>query len=286
MLEKLMNNPIAWLILSIVTVLAFIYAIYTQITNKERKELTYAQKTDTLIYNQEKSFEKISVFYEDKPIENLYVSRIAIWNSGNRVLKESDFVKDNLLEISLEDSCNILESNIIMNTEKTNAFKLSRTNNRKIIVNFDYAEKNDGIVIQMIHTGEKNDINLSCKIIGGQPIKKYSKEKNDLHNSRKKRGIISRIIFSKLYTLLGCILYSLLSVFMIVLGIWQINNPQSINQKTVEELQKTNSESAILFIVTGIILFFMTIVLFHLVLKKNYLGMPPKLRKAYNDEGE
>ena len=281
-----MNNPIAWLILSIVTVLAFIYAIYTQITNKERKELTYAQKTDTLIYNQEKSFEKISVFYEDKPIENLYVSRIAIWNSGNRVLKESDFVKDNLLEISLEDSCNILESNIIMNTEKTNAFKLSRTNNRKIIVNFDYAEKNDGIVIQMIHTGEKNDINLSCKIIGGQPIKKYSKEKNGLHNSRKKRGIISRIISSKIYTLLTCVFYLLFSIFMIVLGILQINNPQSINQKTVEELQKTNSEAAILLLITGIVILLGTLYLLYILIKKNYLGMPAKLRKTYNEEGE
>jgi hypothetical protein len=282
-LENLTTNPIAWLILSLVTVLSFVYAIYTQITNKERKELTYAQKTDTLIYNKEKSFEKISVFYDDKPIENLYVSKIAIWNSGNRVLKKADFVKNKLLKISLEDNCDILESNIIMKTEETNAFKLSPKDDKEILVDFDYAEKDDGIVLQLIHTGEKNDINLSCKIIEGQPIKKYSKENSGLH---KKRDTITKILFGKIFNFLMCIFYLLFSAFMMTVGIWGINNPQSINQKTVEELQKTNFQSAISLIVTGIIILLSTLYLIYNLTKKNYLGMPAKLRKVYNEEEE
>ena len=282
MLEKLMNNPIAWAILSTVTILAFIYAIYTQITNKECKRLTYAQKTNTLIHNQEKSFKKISVFYEDKPIENLYVSKIAIWNSGNRVLKgETDFVNDHHLDITLEEDCEILETNIINYTEKTNAFNASQIDNSKLTINFDYAEKNDGIVLQVIHTGLKNDINLSCKIIGGQPLKEYSKEK---HGLNKKKNTISKINSNKQSPLLVGITYFLISAMGIFLGIWRINHPQKIIPKTAEELQTQNLHILYFFIILGIFLLLSSIYIIYHEFKSNYWGMPSKLKKAYEEE--
>jgi hypothetical protein len=276
-----MNNPVTSAILAMVGILGFAFAIYSHIINKEHKELTYASKTNSLIHNQEKSFKKISVFYGDKSIENLYVSKIAIWNSGNKVLKETDFVKDLNLAITLEEGCEILETNIINYTEKTNAFNAVQTDNRKLTINFDYAEKKDGIVLQVIHTGLKNDINLSCKIIGGQPLKEYSKEKYGLS---KKKNTFSKTFFGKLLSILMCVLYSILSVLMIFIGVWQIINPQNINPKTVEELHKNNSEINISFLITGIIFLLFTLFFFYTFIKKNYLGMPSKLKKAYEEE--
>lgn len=281
MLEKLMNNPVAWAVLSIVTILAFIYAIYTQITNKECKRLTYAQKTNTLIHNQEKNFKKIGVFYEDKPIENLYVSKIAIWNSGNKVLKETDFVKDHHLDITLEEGCEILETNIINYTEKTNAFNAIQIDNRKLTINFDYAEKNDGIVLQIIHTGLKNDINLSCKIIGGQPLKKYSEEKYGLH---KKKSTISKTFLKKGIPLFSCIASFGISILIIFSGIWQINYPPKFIYKTAKELQVENLHASYYSIILGIFSLLLTIIFFQDIFKRNYWGIPSKLKKVYEEE--
>lgn len=281
MLDELMTSPIAWLVLAVISVVSLGYAICCQILNKERKEITYAQKTNTLIYNQKKSFEKINVFYEEKPIENLYVSKIAIWNSGNRVLKESDFVKDNFLEIALGDNCSILESNIITKTEESNSFKLTKTDDREIIVNFDYAEKNDGIVLQMIHTGIKNDINLSCKIVGGKPLKNFSKEKRNPYSLY----IRKKILRSDIILFLASTCYFILGVVSLIYGIHKIYNPPIFNQKTVEELQKASFDSAILNIILGGVCLLLSLFMFYTI-KKYYFGIPTKLRKAYYGEVE
>ena len=43
MLERLMNNPFAWLILSIISVGSFIFGVYTWLIGKKKKEISTSQ---------------------------------------------------------------------------------------------------------------------------------------------------------------------------------------------------------------------------------------------------
>ena len=123
MLESLMNSPVAWLILALMTAISFVYAFYCQKVNKERKELSYTKATDVLIYNHTTKFEKLNIHYGSEPIDNLCVTKIAVWNSGNRVLQKEDFVKKNTPSITALNGSRILEASIIMESEKTNKFR-------------------------------------------------------------------------------------------------------------------------------------------------------------------
>lgn len=48
-LEELMDNPYAWLILSVCTVFSVIYAIYAGVKGKEKKEISYIVNTHEIV---------------------------------------------------------------------------------------------------------------------------------------------------------------------------------------------------------------------------------------------
>lgn len=48
-LEELMDNPYAWLILSVCTIFSVIYAIYAGVKGKEKKEISYIVNTYEIV---------------------------------------------------------------------------------------------------------------------------------------------------------------------------------------------------------------------------------------------
>lgn len=173
MIEELMNNPLAWGILSLTTIISFIYAIYCQLKNKEKKEISYAQKSTVLVQNKKSKYKKLVLSYDGNQVDNVCVSRFAIWNSGNKVLQSVDMVESREIRISLPEGKKVLEANIITATDETNQFSVNVPDEKSIVISFDYIDPRDGVVVQVVHTGLNNDLDISCKIKGGKPLHKY-----------------------------------------------------------------------------------------------------------------
>lgn len=171
MLTKLMDSPIARTFLAIIAILGFAYAIFCQQKNKERKEFSYYLKSNTLIERKKSKFEKLSIAYNEQEIESLCVSRFTIWNSGNRTLNHTDMVKSRELTISASDDSKILDAELIACPEETNKFSIEMINEQTAKIQFDYADKKDGVVVQIIHTGTADSLKIDCKIKGGVKIK-------------------------------------------------------------------------------------------------------------------
>ena len=286
MFQYLMNNPIAWGILSIITIVSLVYAIICQQKNKERKELSFAKKSNVLVHNQKSKFEKLSLFYDNTKIDNLCVSKIAIWNSGNRVLQSSDIVTENELKLYVGIYNEILETSIITETETSNKFDINMLDKNTIKVTFDYVETNDGIVVQIIHTGIKDDVKLSCKIKGGKPLKQYIKDEKIFKvikvlrmNFIEKINLFSSILIGMTYFFMGC--------FMIFAGIWKKIHPEDISLRMLDATNASNNEGANVAIVCGIVILFGSLFIISSMVKILYIGMPSKLRKYYvNNEDE
>lgn len=171
MLEKLMVNPYVWGVLALITVLSLCYAIYCQQKNKEKKEFSYWKQSVSLIMKKKSKNDKLSVCYDGQQIEDLAVSKFIIWNSGNKSLSENDMVASKELTITCLDDHVILDMELIAQTEETNRFSINLIDNHTAKIYFDYADENDGIVLQIIHTGTERDLKLECKIKGGKPIR-------------------------------------------------------------------------------------------------------------------
>ncbi len=170
-LKNLMNNPIAWLVLALLTVISFGYAIYCQRKNKECKEFSYTRKSNSLIHKKKSKFEKLLITYDSQEIENLCVSKFTLWNSGNKTINNLDMVNTKEVSIHLSNNAKILDTEIIGVSDETNDFKIETIDDTSAKILFDYVDKKEGIVFQIIHTGTEEDISIDCKIKGGKPIK-------------------------------------------------------------------------------------------------------------------
>ncbi len=215
-LETLQNSPYAWAALSLITVISLILAIYFGISSKKVKRFYYFKKTNKLVSFNSNKPSSLHLFYDDTEIQDVSVTRIAVWNSGNDVINAEDLVESEPLSIKnkkYEDDFKILDTSIEYVTDKTNDFKLLPMKNSKDdsehekhseddsehekhseddsehenlllegTVKFNYVEKRDGFILQVVHTGSPDNIYLDCRIKGGQNIYEIDKRGVKAHN--------------------------------------------------------------------------------------------------------
>ena len=206
-----MNSPIAWTILAFIAVASFIYAIICQQKNKEKKEFSYCLKSNALIRKKKSKFEKLSISYDGQSIEDLCISKFTLWNSGNKTLNKSDMVESKELTIHTKNNSEILDVDLIACSEETNKFSLRMIDKSNVKIFFDYADKKEGVVVQVIHTGTDDDLCIDCKIKGGKPIK------NIINNAPSK--VIQKLIGKELFEKASIISTGIVIGFMFILAI-------------------------------------------------------------------
>ena len=176
MLERLMTNPVAWAVLAASTITSVVLAIVFYLKGKEKKEFSYCLRSSTLIRGKKRKLDKLSVTYAGERIDDLCVSRFTIWNSGNKTLNRHDMVSTKEVTITTTDGSRILDAELIACSEETNKFSVQITDKYTVKILFDYVDKREGAVVQILHTGMDGTLEIDCKIKGGQPIKNFINE--------------------------------------------------------------------------------------------------------------
>lgn len=156
-MHEFLNSDLVLIISFVATILSLLISIF-QI---KKCVPCYAKMTKCLInkVNPEK-FSELSIFFNDKKINQLSITTVAFWNSGKVKLKTKDY--GNAIPYIEIENGNILDFRIryIYNE---NFFKLEPkpevdSTKTKLYINFDgRIGKNQGFVIDIIHSGIQND---------------------------------------------------------------------------------------------------------------------------------
>lgn len=276
MLEKLMQSPVAWAILSMVTIVSLPLAIYSIVTSKKRKEISYVGKSYCIVEKGKKKLSNFELLYKGKGVSDISITQYAIWNSGNQLLNRQDIVSEQPIRIVAHRKDQILDVHIVTESEESNKFSAVLENN-VVTIGFDYVAANEGIALQVIHTGSRNSMSFEGKIKGGNPIKcKEPKSRFALHKlgDGRTEKRIARMI---------CILTGVLFVGGIALTLGSfIDTPQldaSVNGLRVQALREIRKKAALsvglLSMFTGGLYF----LIFGGVMKDMLgIGIPQKLR--------
>ena len=184
MLEKLMTNPYAWLFLSAITVVSFVFAVWSWYATKPRKEISIHCKTDEIIKAGQQKIKKLEVMFDGNAIEDLSSTKFYIWNSGNQVLSNSDIVPSKPLKI-YTDSSKILDVQILRVTDETNLFEIASASGNQVTLAFDYVEQGGGVLVQVLHTGNSSELVFDCKIKGGREIRDCTATNKNRYVSRR-----------------------------------------------------------------------------------------------------
>lgn len=174
--EQMKNSTIAWIVLSLIAILSLVWGIYSHCSNNKKKRLSVAFSSYKIVKEGKGGIPNFEILYLGKQISNLTISKFAIWNSGNKIINSNDIVSTEKLEIFADDGEEILDAQIVTETEPANLFKISSCTEKSVCIDFDYVDSHEGIIVQVLHTGKKehNLLSTKCKIKGGLPIKYYS----------------------------------------------------------------------------------------------------------------
>lgn len=172
-------SPIVGLIGLIIGLISIPLSIFLYRRGQRLKKPCWSVTNTILIEGYSSSLEELGITYKNQKVENLSVGRIAFWNEGRETVDISDLTKTNPLRIQARNGINILDAKIVVQNNNSSAFSgIINEERTSAIIKFEYIDQNQGVVIQIVHTGVSSKaISIEGDIKGSTPLrrKKHSK---------------------------------------------------------------------------------------------------------------
>ena len=148
-------------------IISLLLSLYLYNKSRNFKKINYAKKGHTLMYNFKPNIDKLSLEYDGNVVENVTVTFLAMWNSGNDTIYSSDVLNTAPLSVYPTDDSQILETKIVYSSNKLNGFQMIKADKDGFVISFDYINKKEGIILKIVHTGTSSkSIAATCHIKG------------------------------------------------------------------------------------------------------------------------
>lgn len=189
-LQELLDNTIVQAFFAIIAIFGFGWGFYSHSFSNKKQRISTAFSSFEIIKQGEKTIQQLSLSFSGTEIHNLTITKFAIWNSGNKVINGTDIVPAQKLRVTSKDSSEILEAQIVAESDAANCFKICDISSNQVRLDFDYIDSRDGFVLQVLHTGDVTSLKVEGKIKGGKPIKHlHEKAKNAKISPRIRRAM-------------------------------------------------------------------------------------------------
>jgi hypothetical protein len=174
-------DTILGIIGTVLGVIGIITGYIFYIRSKQSKELSWAEDEVNFIKGYSTFLKDLKIRYKKKYIENLSVSKVVIWNTGNKTIDKGDIATAIPLMIRALEDTKILDVSVLKMSNPANRFRsLFHEDGKYAFLLFDYLDSNHGAVIQVIHTGTSvRNILVAGEIKGIKEIK-FKREKPDV----------------------------------------------------------------------------------------------------------
>ena len=160
-------------------VISLILSYYFYTKSKNQRKLAMQYNHIALIDNKNGIIpSEIEIRYKGDVIGDLRMYKATIWNSGNREIRQSDFIDGYGVELEVSQSGRALSAEILnSSSEKLCAeVSISGPGEGKIKITFHVLEPNDGFTIKVLHS-KKGRMDISFPIMGLAGWKIFDKQK-------------------------------------------------------------------------------------------------------------
>ncbi len=148
--------------------IAIVLPMYFYGKSRRIKQLAYTVATANLIQDSDK-ISGLKIEYKGKNPSNISVSKVALWNDGTDPIHSDDIAPSDPLRLVVTGG-ELLDANLVLAIWKANQFRTAIVGG-ELQVSFDFLDKNQGGIIQIMHTAKLSDnIELKGTVIGAQPV--------------------------------------------------------------------------------------------------------------------
>ena len=154
MLEEITNSTLFTLIAFILTFMSVVLAILFYYRSQIIKLPHYARTGETLIEENIIQHKPIKVLFQDKPVERLTKTYLALWNKGRATIRSEDLTQEDPLRLVPEVGTTILATEILFQNRPANKIQLVPDPiSSRVTIEFDFLDYNNGVIIVVYHTG-------------------------------------------------------------------------------------------------------------------------------------
>jgi hypothetical protein len=109
-----------------------------------------------------------------------------LWNAGRETIQDSDVPKAAPILIRPFGNCSILDVRIVAQNNPASQFRVSKNQDGSARFQFEYMDKDQGAVIQVVHTGtSESDLNVAGTIKGAGNVIRKNLSIRPAHLARK-----------------------------------------------------------------------------------------------------
>lgn len=267
-------------VVGIIGLFLAIYSLAIQIKSAKKKEPVYIIRSRNLIRDSIAQYQNLSVLYSNKQVKSFTVSKVLFYNKGSDIINREDIVIHDQIKIVPVDNVKILGSRVLQTTKSANQFNaIFKKTQNCVLMNFEYLAKDDGAVIEVMHTGVSSaDLLITGVIKDVQQIKRMSV-------SRKSIDFLGNFLFEGRYRFLLPVGIATYLLLVICVSIWQIVSIDTLN--AYRHLLGLTRDVSVIEGVTNLIITFIMSVLFASVLVPFYrsrMKSAPKGLEIYDGE--
>jgi hypothetical protein len=220
------SNPYIGILGSVASIIGVFIAIYFYSISKQFRELVYFVNPAKAVVVKTGETSKLKFSFDNNEIKSdVTAAQIAIWNQGNEPIKMENILSQ--VKITTNPPVQILET-IIRKTSRDVIkfdFEQSLANNGTIPLKWNILEKGDGVIVQIIYTGDTN-IKISLEgVIEGQAAPKEIKYQGSILSPTEQ---VTRQKSDLYWSLRGVLFVLLLLIIMLFIGFRKLKNYKKV----------------------------------------------------------
>lgn len=157
------------------TVLSIGLAFVFFFKSRRIKQPMFSIRSAHLIRNVAGQQSDLDIRFAGEPITNLTATKIAFWNNGRETIDGRDIAQTEPLAVGIDRGLKILDAEVLDRTRPSNNFSiLMAADGSEALIFFDFLDKGDGAVIQVLHTGNSSRDLIMRGVIKGARLRQRS----------------------------------------------------------------------------------------------------------------
>jgi hypothetical protein len=169
LLKEIVQHPVFGVSSLAVGVLGVVLAVILYRWGRRDKKPMWSIKNNNLIRGFSKQLPNLDVKVSGQNVETLSVCKIVFWNAGSETIQGDDIADADRITIVPLNDAKLLDVKLLDDNSKPSRFLISTAPDMTAaFLNFDFVDRNQGAVIQVVHTGASaNNLRLNGTIKGG-----------------------------------------------------------------------------------------------------------------------
>ena len=164
--EWMSQNPTFIVCSYAATFIGLIIAVIVPFFQRRRKLIGYYVATETILSNSIPQIDGLSITYNGEAVDDLYISRIHLINSGNVLIDGKDFYNNHRLTVSLEGG-RCIDARLKIQSSDTIETELN-SDESTVVIDFNTLERSQYADILVYHTGAEGKVKVTGKFREGK----------------------------------------------------------------------------------------------------------------------